>query len=55
MDPINFYLSGVISADLPVRLPNTSKSSSTTRPVAVFSQGASGDQNPRRDILQASA
>jgi hypothetical protein len=45
MHPINFYLSGLISADFPGeaagylerRYPNA---------VAVFTQGASGDQNP---------
>lgn len=61
MHPIDFYLSGVLSADFPGeasryierRYPNA---------VAIFAQGASGDQNPRmlepsqhlRDIRTAS-
>jgi len=47
MHPINFYLSGVISADFPGEAARYVDELFDNRTVAVFSQGASGDQNPR--------
>ena len=47
MHPINFYLSGVISADFPGEASRYIEDLFDNRTVAVFSQGASGDQNPR--------
>ena len=47
MHPINFYLSGVISADFPGEASHYIEELFGDRTVAVFSQGASGDQNPR--------
>ena len=47
MHPINFYLSGVISADFPGEASRYVESLFDDRTVAIFSQGASGDQNPR--------
>ena len=47
MHPINFYLSGVISADFPGEASRYIEGLFDNRTVAVFSQGASGDQNPR--------
>ena len=47
MHPINFYLSGVISADFPGEASRYIETLFDDRTVAVFSQGASGDQNPR--------
>jgi neutral ceramidase len=47
MHPINFYLSGVISADFPGEASRYIEDLFDGRTVAVFSQGASGDQNPR--------
>lgn len=47
MHPINFYLSGVISADFPGEASRYVEELFDSRTVAVFSQGASGDQNPR--------
>ncbi len=47
MHPINFYLSGVISADFPGETSRYIEELFGDRTVAVFSQGASGDQNPR--------
>jgi hypothetical protein len=47
MHPINFYLSGVISADFPGEASRYIEELFGDRTVAVFSQGASGDQNPR--------
>ena len=47
MHPINFYLSGVISADLPGEASRYVEDLFDNRAVAIFSQGASGDQNPR--------
>jgi hypothetical protein len=47
MHPINFYLSGVISADFPGEASRYVEDLFDSRTVAVFSQGASGDQNPR--------
>jgi hypothetical protein len=47
MHPINFYLSGVISADLPGEASRYVEALFDNHTVAVFTQGASGDQNPR--------
>jgi neutral ceramidase len=47
MHPINFYLSGVISADFPGEASRYVEDLFENRAVAIFSQGASGDQNPR--------
>jgi hypothetical protein len=47
MHPINFYLSGVISADFPGEASRYIEDLFDNRTVAIFSQGASGDQNPR--------
>jgi neutral ceramidase len=47
MHPINFYLSGVISADFPGEASRYVEELFDNRTVAVFTQGASGDQNPR--------
>ena len=47
MHPINFYLSGVISADFPGEASRYVEDLFDGGTVAVFSQGASGDQNPR--------
>jgi neutral ceramidase len=47
MHPINFYLSGVISADFPGEASGYVEDLFDNRTVAIFSQGASGDQNPR--------
>lgn len=46
MHPINFYLSGVISADFPGAASRTVEELFDDKPVAIFAQGASGDQNP---------
>jgi neutral ceramidase len=47
MHPINFYLSGVISADFPGEASRYIEELFDNRTIAVFSQGAAGDQNPR--------
>ena len=47
MHPINFYLSGVISADFPGEASRYIEGLFDNHTIAVFSQGASGDQNPR--------
>src|SRR5947209_2398243 len=47
MHPINFYLSGVVSADFPGEASRYVEDLFDGRTVAIFSQGASGDQNPR--------
>lgn len=46
MHPINFYLSGVISADFPGAASRTVEELFDDKTVAIFAQGASGDQNP---------
>ena len=46
MHPINFYLSGVISADFPGEASRYVEGLFGEKTVAIFSQGASGDQNP---------
>ncbi len=47
MHPINFYLSGVVSADFPGEAARYVEELFDNKTVAVFTQGASGDQNPR--------
>jgi neutral ceramidase len=47
MHPINFYLSGVISADFPGEASRYVEELFGNHAVAIFSQGGSGDQNPR--------
>ena len=47
MHPINFYLSGVVSADFPGEASRYIEELFVNRTIAVFAQGASGDQNPR--------
>jgi len=47
MHPINFSLSGVISADFPGEASRYVEGLFDNHAVAIFSQGASGDQNPR--------
>ena len=47
MHPINFYLSGVISADFPGEASRYVEELFDNRAVSIFTQGASGDQNPR--------
>lgn len=46
MHPINFYLTGAISADFPGEASRYIERLFDDRTVAVFTQGASGDQNP---------
>ncbi|MCX6632412.1 MAG: neutral/alkaline non-lysosomal ceramidase N-terminal domain-containing protein [Candidatus Solibacter sp.] len=46
MHPVNFYLTGVISADFPGEASRYLERFFDEHAVAVFSQGASGDQNP---------
>ena len=46
MHPINFYLSGVISADFPGAASRTVEELFDDKAIAIFAQGASGDQNP---------
>ncbi|MDE3166611.1 MAG: neutral/alkaline non-lysosomal ceramidase N-terminal domain-containing protein [Acidobacteriota bacterium] len=53
MHPINFYLSGVISADFPGEASKYIEELFDHKTVAVFSQGASGDQNPRLGYTQS--
>jgi len=47
MHPINFYQSGLISADFPGEASRNVEELFDGRTVALFSQAASGDQNPR--------
>ena len=47
MHPINFYLSGVVSADFPGEASRYIEELFDDRTIALFAQGASGDQNPR--------
>jgi neutral ceramidase len=46
MHPIDFYLSGVISADFPGDTARYIESRYDNKAVAVFAQSACGDQNP---------
>ena len=47
MHPVNFYMSGVVSADFPGEAARYVEEMFDNRPIAVFSNGAEGDQNPR--------
>lgn len=47
MHPINFFMTGVVSADFPGDASRFVESTFGEDTVAIFSQGASGDQNPR--------
>ena len=47
MHPVNFYLRGVISADFPGEASRYIEDLFGDGAVAIFSQGTSGDQNPR--------
>lgn len=47
MHPINFYLSGVVSADFPGDASRYVEELFDNKTIALFTQGASGDQNPR--------
>lgn len=46
MHPINFYLSGVVSADFPGEASRAIENHFDGKTVAIFTQGTSGDQNP---------
>lgn len=46
MHPINYYLSGVISADFPGEASRAIEEHFDHKTVAIFTQGTSGDQNP---------
>lgn len=46
MHPINFYLTGIISADFPGQASRYIERRYDDKTVAVFTQGASGNQNP---------
>ena len=46
MHPVNGYLSGLISADFPGAASRYVEQAFDDKPVALFVQGASGDQNP---------
>ncbi len=47
MHPVNFFLSGVISADFPGDATAYVEDMFNDKTVALFCQGASGDQNPK--------
>ena len=47
MHPVNFFLSGVISADFPGDATTYIEEMFDNKTVALFTQGASGDQNPK--------
>jgi Neutral/alkaline non-lysosomal ceramidase, N-terminal len=47
MHPVNFYMTGVVSADFPGEATRYVEEMFDNKTVAVFSQGAEGDQNPR--------
>jgi hypothetical protein len=47
MHPIDFYLSGVVSADFPGEASRALEAMFDNHTVAIFSQGTSGDQNPK--------
>jgi hypothetical protein len=46
MHPINFYLTGIISADFPGQASRYIERRYDDKAIAIFSQGASGNQNP---------
>lgn len=47
MHPVNFFLSGVVSADFPGDASAYVEDMFDNKTVALFSQGTSGDQNPK--------
>jgi neutral ceramidase len=47
MHPVNFFMSGVLSADFPGEAARYIEELFDNRTVAIFSQGASGDQDPK--------
>jgi neutral ceramidase len=47
MHPVNFFMSGVVSADFPGDASTYIEELFDNNTVALFSQGASGDQNPK--------
>ena len=47
MHPVNFYMTGVVSADFPGEAARYVEEMFDNRTVAIFSNGAEGDQNPR--------
>ncbi|MBQ8070357.1 MAG: neutral/alkaline non-lysosomal ceramidase N-terminal domain-containing protein [Bacteroidales bacterium] len=47
MHPVNFYMSGVISADFPGDACDFLEKAYGEKTIALFSQNASGDQNPK--------
>jgi len=47
MHPVNFYLSGVVSADYPGDATAYIEDMFDNKTVAIFSQGTAGDQNPK--------
>lgn len=47
MHPVNFFLSGVVSADFPGDATTYIEELFDNKTVALFCQGASGDQNPK--------
>lgn len=58
MHPVNFFISGVVSADFPGDACSLIEKVFGDKTVAVFSQGASGDVNPKlaySDIFQETA
>lgn len=55
MHPVNFFMSGVVSADFPGDACNLIEKVFGDKTIAVFSQGSSGDVNPKlayTDIFQ---
>jgi len=47
MHPVNYYLTGVVSADFPGEASRYVEELFDNKTIAVFTQGAEGDQNPR--------
>jgi hypothetical protein len=47
MHPVNYYLTGVVSADFPGEASRYVEEMFDNKTIAVFSNGAEGDQNPR--------
>ena len=52
MHPVNFFMSGVVSADYPGDACNLIEKVFGEKTIAVFSQGASGDVNPKLAYTQ---
>lgn len=52
MHPVNFFMSGVVSADFPGDACNLIEKVFGEKTIAVFSQGASGDVNPKLAYTQ---